>query len=174
MENVNNQQNYQLLLDKVNEAVLKITKDEKMMLEKLSILERVVIEDKDSLNLEIINKILTSDLDFEEQIYSVLSYGVVADRFKKIGKLSNEEIIMVSFATMYVEADDYTFYAGVLSDPSVSKAIVDTDPDLINQVEVAYSIMENQHNYYGEDITPDNFDLFVEEAVNIASKKINR
>jgi hypothetical protein len=103
-------------------------------------------------------------------MYSILSYGVLSDRFTKLGNLSNEEIIPISLATMYVDADDYTFYAGILTDPSVSKKIVDSEQDLNKRVELVYSILESQQDYYGEDITPDNYDFFVSEAISIINE----
>jgi hypothetical protein len=125
--------------------------------------------------LEFVYDIFSEKLDIGTQMFSVISYGVLLDRFTKLGTLSNKEIIPLAVATTWVEADDYTFYAGVLTEPIVAKTIADSDPDLKNRIEVALLVLENQFNYYEEDITPDNFDSFVEEAITIVNtNKKNR
>ncbi len=103
----------------------------------------------------------------EVRMKMMLSWGVLINYFSKINQLSNEQLVMISACTMEVYVDDYTFYAGILSDKRVVDAITTKGNDLKQQVKISLAIMDSMDKLEYSELTKENFEIIINNAFNV-------
>lgn len=109
---------------------------------------------------------LLNNLSEKQKIEMIISYGVLVDYFYKIHEKNDAELFMLSACSTGLDLEDYTYYIGILSDEQVSQGIVNKTSDLMEQVNIAYDIMDSQI-YFADFITTKNYDYLVNNAISI-------
>lgn len=115
----------------------------------------------------VIGKIMTSNLSEKRQLLMSISYAVLINYFTKINEHSDDELFMLSACSMDLDLDDYTFYVGILSNPQVSKSIMDKTSCLKDQVNIAYQVMDTQDDLGFDMITSQNNLVLVNHALKV-------
>lgn len=138
--------------------------------QKLKIATKAILAEQNIRTIDLIKKINETYLTPKGKMKTIISYGVLVQYFKELDNRTDEETLMLATSSTNLALEDYTFYIGVISNYEVSKAIIEKTSDLTQQKEIALIIMDEQQAFYEEDLTSQNYDFFVKNALAITNE----
>jgi len=155
----------------VGEQLEYLDQNYKLYTDKLSFVSKADFLDENDKKRYVSTLAKIDCLDFlteKNKLKMMLSYSVLVNYFKRIHERTDEQLFMLSACSSGLDLEDYTYYIGILSDSKVADAITYQTPDFMEQVNIAYDIMDAQDEFPYDFITRSNYDTLVENGVKVA------